>query len=244
MNNKDNNQQVPGPTPAPTIAPKPTATSSATDDISYATDEALAGGSVMLDNIITSNSSNAFSNNIQNVSTGNRKLDEAITKLLKDLSNATTTVSKNKFTYENFMDKCNNISYQNKGLVGVNFYVYKWFSNDEVKANPNLVTDVGCDNYKDIDLEGLSDCSFAKNGGDIYINEAKKIKEFQDQLNKEINRIVEGYTEFSNSLAEISSELSEINIPKVNLSNDFSKYKEEFEMINTALQDLINGGEK
>ena len=165
-----------------------------------------------------------------------RKLDSSLNTIISDLNDSIADLAPLNFSYNKLEQKCK-INYLNKATIGVNFYAYEWFNEKEAQFR---VTDVGCDNYVDVKIDGIKYTDFYTNGADIYLDEATKIQQFNNKLAAEYERITDGYAKISNSLQNISDELSEISIPGINLSHDYSAYATAFSNINTKLGILLN----
>lgn len=170
--------------------------------------------------------------------TSGRELYQALQMTTDKLNTALGEMQKNKFSYAKVEDMCKNITYETGATIGVNFYVYKWYSVNQVIDNQNLITDVGCDNYKDIDIDGIQTTTLFKNGGDIFLKEAKKIDDIKASIAEGLNKTATEYEKLISNVQEISSTLSEIKIPGINLSEDFSIYAEQIKTLKNQLLEL------
>ncbi len=174
-------------------------------------------------------------------STKTEGLDESLDNLDSTIDKYISEIKEKKFSYDEFIKKCKSIKYQNKGDLGINFYVYHWYDKDEARKNQtNLITDVGYDNYKDIELTNLHDVDFENNGSEIYKEAiANQLDSFLTSVNNELGRIDKDYTKIKEELTKISDNLAEIKLPNVNLSQDYMEIANKFDNIRKKINGVI-----
>lgn len=171
-------------------------------------------------------------------STKERELDQGLQTTINKLDIALKEMQNNNFSYNKVSDMCKSVDYVTGATIGVNFYVYQWYSVDQARNNKNLTTDVGCDNYKDDKVDRLQKTTLYEKGGEIYLNEAEKIKKIQADLSNSINKVATEYENLVKNFQNISSELSQIKVPGIDLSGDFSNYARQIGKLKDKLLEL------
>lgn len=164
-----------------------------------------------------------------------KTLNEIFSKTVTNLDNSIQEVESSKFLYGELCEMCK-FSYLNEATIGVNFY-----RNYDEDAE---VVDYGCDNYKDVYVDGVKCIEFYDHGAEIYLDEnaiGSTIYYFHNDLSNEYKRIQEIYDkQISATFSEITDELKDISIPGVDLTDILSTYFNNIGTITARLNTLLN----